>query len=92
MPDANFRVHLGKFSLGTSWQLYKAPIDCWSIELTGDTEWAWCSDKDSATARVVGALQREMVIPASQMIIKKDDPIIWIKAQSAGLIYEKCVR
>lgn len=92
MGNANFRVHLGKLALPTTWVEYVAPINCWSIELTGDQEWCWCTDKTSEAVRTVPAFQHEGIITRAQMLIKEGEPIIWIKGKAEGFIYEKCVR
>jgi hypothetical protein len=92
MADANFRIHLGKLPLGTEWQAYAAPISCYSIELTADQEWEWCTDKDSGAWRAVAAFQREPVIPRADKMIIKGELIIWVKGATEGTLFENCVR
>lgn len=93
MVDANCRVHLGKFQLGESWQLYLSPGEYWCIELTADKDWSWCSDKESGAERVVAALHREIIITNTEISIKPGDEIVWIKASAPdATMWEKCLR
>jgi len=92
MADANPRVHLGELPLTAEWQVYVAPINCSCIELTADKDWAWCSDKESGAVRAVPAFQREMVVPKVDRLIMKGEPVVWVKAEEEGTLFEKCVR
>ena len=92
MGDANFRVHLGKLPLSSDWQAYLAPINSYSIELTADVDWAWCTDRESDTWRGVAAYQRETIISTIDKMILKGQPIVWVKGTTDGTLFEKCVR
>jgi hypothetical protein len=93
MGNANARLHMGTVPLTTDWQLYSAPITCRGIQLTADKDWMYCSDKSNPeTARMVGALQREMVVEFGLLILGAGEAVCWIKGTEAGTIWEKCLR
>jgi len=100
MAHLNENLVLDQISLTTDWVALVTPVICNTIELTGDQQWYWCTDRDNGVVRKVEALVREQLIEtrwdpgatSPRAFFYDNTPVCWVKGEQAGTLYRKFTR
>lgn len=80
---------LDEVPLTDEWEIVVIPITCSEVELTGDVDWAWCTNTEGAV-RSISKFERHIVVKTRT--IAQGLPLCYVKAEQAGTLYRKFTR
>jgi hypothetical protein len=97
--SAPWKLSLDCFPLGEEWQELVAPYDCNQVELTGDKNWEWCTNKQraesaGASRAVLAGIPHDLTKGrpfGAKPWFLQGDLICWIRAMAPdATIWIKC--